>query len=88
LLSSEMATTAIVSMTNDARNAAGKMKPPALGACSVPALVLIVPSLRLRPSVRLDATVDPTFCRFGALSHLAEVTSLTPGSGARLRREE
>jgi hypothetical protein len=30
--STEMATTAIVSMTSDARNAASKMEPPALGA--------------------------------------------------------
>src|SRR6266498_2641022 len=40
--SNETATTAIVNMTNDARNAASKMEPPALGACSVPTLVLIV----------------------------------------------
>jgi hypothetical protein len=54
------------------------MEPPALGACSVPTLVLIVPSLRFRPSVCLEATVDRTLCRGGALRHLTEVTSLTP----------
>jgi hypothetical protein len=77
-----MATTAIVSMTSDAMNAAIKMEPFALGACSVSTLVLIVPSLRLRPSICLEATVGRTLCRVGALRHLADVTSLTVASAA------
>ena len=45
--SSEMATTAIVSMTSDATDVASKIERPVLGACSVSTLALIVPSLRL-----------------------------------------
>jgi hypothetical protein len=56
------------------------MEPPALGACSVPTLVLIVPSLRFLASVCLEATLDRMLCRVGAARHLADVTSLTAGA--------
>ena len=66
---SETTPTAIVSMTNDARIAAGQIERPVRGAWSVPTLVLMAPSFR---SCRSDASnVGRCPPEVGALEHLA-----------------